>query len=266
VTGTPKATCAVAPNGAYAPYGFALGYERWTSGGGPEAWLTSVDSLYPNDGRCVTLPLPVSVCDAGRGSEDIYVIRTDPVIDLGLAMHATSGPASVDVNATSFGASTAADAAWINVQVVTTQPVNFVKYQATFSSAPGAEGLLTVYLNIEQIGTLDERFAMAGVNGRTPMLAADLAPGTHILSFRLDQFGGVPSTVSVSSVATGWAGFVPPPCLGDADGSGTVDFTDVLSVLANFGSAGSAGDADHNGLVNFNDVLSVLANFGAACR
>ncbi len=57
----------------------------------------------------------------------------------------------------------------------------------------------------------------------------------------------------------------PPVCLGDADRNDTVNFTDILSVLANFGGGGPAGDADHNNIVNFNDVLSVLANFGAPC-
>ncbi len=57
----------------------------------------------------------------------------------------------------------------------------------------------------------------------------------------------------------------PPPCPGDADGNGVVNFTDILSVLANFGGPGPDGDADHNNIVNFNDVLSVLANFGATC-
>ncbi len=57
----------------------------------------------------------------------------------------------------------------------------------------------------------------------------------------------------------------PPACPGDADGSGAVNFADVLSVLANFGGSGPAGDANHNGFVDFSDVLTVLANFNAIC-
>ncbi|MBL8744932.1 MAG: hypothetical protein JNK58_01105 [Phycisphaerae bacterium] len=61
-----------------------------------------------------------------------------------------------------------------------------------------------------------------------------------------------------------------PPCPGDADGSGAVNFGDVTSVLANFGHAyqvgrAGAGDADRNYAVNFGDITSVLANFGHAC-
>ena len=51
----------------------------------------------------------------------------------------------------------------------------------------------------------------------------------------------------------------------DVNGSGSVEFADILVVLANFGSVGPLGDADGNGVVNFNDILTVLANFGAAC-
>lgn len=60
-----------------------------------------------------------------------------------------------------------------------------------------------------------------------------------------------------------------PPCAGDADANGDVNFADVTSVLANFGmdyDAGTGpGDADGNGEVNFADVTSVLANFGSSC-
>ncbi len=73
--------------------------------------------------------------------------------------------------------------------------------------------------------------------------------------------GMTSSTPSVASFTTA----APPPCDGDADGSGVVNFNDVLSTLANFGSAGPDGDSDHNGVVNFNDILATLAAFGSTC-
>lgn len=60
----------------------------------------------------------------------------------------------------------------------------------------------------------------------------------------------------------------PPQCQGDADGNGTVNFTDITSVLANFGAATTPfgpGDADGSGTVNFTDITTVLANFGTTC-
>ena len=60
----------------------------------------------------------------------------------------------------------------------------------------------------------------------------------------------------------------PTPCLGDADGSGTVNFDDLTTVLANFGATTAPfglGDADGSGVVNFDDLTTVLANFGSMC-
>jgi len=62
-----------------------------------------------------------------------------------------------------------------------------------------------------------------------------------------------------------WAGGIvaAPPCPEDLDGSGTVDFNDLLSVLNAFGTcAGCPEDLDGNGTVDFNDLLTVLNAFG----
>lgn len=63
---------------------------------------------------------------------------------------------------------------------------------------------------------------------------------------------------------------VPPAeCPGDANGNGTVAFSDVTSILENWGATypGSTGpgDADHNGAVNFADITKVLENWGLVC-
>jgi hypothetical protein len=59
-----------------------------------------------------------------------------------------------------------------------------------------------------------------------------------------------------------------PPCFGDADGSGVVDFGDITAVLANWGNTGAPfipGDADGSGTVDFGDITTVLAQFGSVC-
>lgn len=81
-----------------------------------------------------------------------------------------------------------------------------------------------------------------------------------------------PGTVnSVQGVTDAPAAPAPTFCVGDADGSGSVNFSDITTVLANFGAtytpgSAGAGDADDNGSVNFSDVTIVLANFGSACN
>jgi hypothetical protein len=52
-------------------------------------------------------------------------------------------------------------------------------------------------------------------------------------------------------------------CVGDLDASGSVDFTDLLSLLADWGPCpGCAADLDGSGAVDFGDVLEVLSRWG----
>lgn len=52
------------------------------------------------------------------------------------------------------------------------------------------------------------------------------------------------------------------PCLGDLDGSGSVDVNDILLVLAAFGSADPSGDTNGDGIVDVNDILNVVGAYG----
>ncbi len=58
---------------------------------------------------------------------------------------------------------------------------------------------------------------------------------------------------------------IAPACPGDANASGTVDFTDLNIVLVNWATAGPDGDLDGNGSVDFSDLNEVLANWGTMC-
>lgn len=99
------------------------------------------------------------------------------------------------------------------------------------------------------------------------------APNQAVVLAWTDGRGGVTSNNDIYAQrirADGALGGpdAPPPCLGDADGSGTVDFGDITSVLANFGDTGSPfipGDADGSGTVDFGDITTVLAQFGSVC-
>jgi len=68
-------------------------------------------------------------------------------------------------------------------------------------------------------------------------------------------------------VATDDANFAvleAPPCIGDCDDSGDVDFNDLVSMLFNFGTGAldARCDADQSGTVDFNDLVSALFRFG----
>lgn len=51
-------------------------------------------------------------------------------------------------------------------------------------------------------------------------------------------------------------------CLADLDGSGAVDFGDILAVLSAWGNAGGPEDLDGSGIVDFGDILGILADWG----
>lgn len=51
-------------------------------------------------------------------------------------------------------------------------------------------------------------------------------------------------------------------CPADVNGSGAVDFGDVLAILTNWDNAGGDADVDGNGTVGFGDLLLVLSAYG----
>lgn len=60
-----------------------------------------------------------------------------------------------------------------------------------------------------------------------------------------------------------------PPCVGDVDGNGAVDLSDLTQLLSNFGTSSGAtaeqGDLDADGDVDLSDLTLLLANFGVSC-
>jgi len=55
-----------------------------------------------------------------------------------------------------------------------------------------------------------------------------------------------------------------PPCLGDCDDSGTINFNDLVSMLFEFGNPTPSDEcnADGVGIVDFNDLVATLFLFG----
>lgn len=53
-------------------------------------------------------------------------------------------------------------------------------------------------------------------------------------------------------------------CLGDCDGSGTIDYDDLVMIIANYGAAdpGDRCDTDQSRIISFADVTAALFNFG----
>ena len=101
------------------------------------------------------------------------------------------------------------------------------------------------------------------------MIEADLVAGTWwffagptfaSVDFDCEEDPGADYYITVEAAC--------PPCeeptiSGDVDGSGCVDFDDVLAVLSNWDTNGSGGgDNDCTCTVDFDDLLAVLSGFG----
>ncbi len=99
-----------------------------------------------------------------------------------------------------------ASPAWLSFYLIVTNPVNFVTFDALFASPPGAQGLLTVYWDTNEIGYIDERVALQESQEYSFALPEAVAEGSHVLAFRLDPFTATNSSIVVTNVATGFSG------------------------------------------------------------
>ncbi|MCX6925887.1 MAG: immunoglobulin domain-containing protein, partial [Verrucomicrobia bacterium] len=124
----------------------------------------------------------------------------------------SGGGASLSATAANHGGVHPKDVgtpAWLAVGVTITNNVNFVQFEAGFTDTNAAQGLLTVYWNTNQIGMLDERVALAGLQTYRFVLPATVSEGLYTLSFRLDVFTNA-SSIAITNVATGFVGISQP--------------------------------------------------------
>jgi hypothetical protein len=105
---------------------------------------------------------------------------------------------------------TSDDPAWLAVGLTITNAANFVQFDAAFTDTNAAEGLLTVYWNTNQIGMVDERAALSVLQTYRFALPATVTNGLYTLGFRLDAFRNITSSITVTNVATGFAGITQP--------------------------------------------------------
>ncbi len=158
--------------------------------------------------------------------------------------------------------------AWLSIVPTNTNPVNLLSFDANFtSSGTGAAGLLSVLWDSDTIGTLDERTIGQGVAHYAYHFTATESNSTHVLSFRLDPFTNVQSTIVISNVVLSQQGVVQPFTL-----STTTNTVNGLHVWQLTGQAGFdyglqastnltdwtqiAVLEDTNGVVSFSDQSS----------
>jgi hypothetical protein len=114
------------------------------------------------------------------------------------------------------GSSSSTVSAWLVVGLTITNPANYVQFDAAFTDTTPAEGLLTVYWDTNQIGTVDERVADSGVQTYQFALPGTVTNGVYVLGFRLDSFDNTFSSVTVTNMTAGFVGVNQPITLGVA--------------------------------------------------
>ncbi len=103
--------------------------------------------------------------------------------------------------------------AWVSLGVTVTNLVNYVKFDAGFTSTAGAQGLFSVYWGTNLLGSLDERTATTGLQTYRFGLPGTYQDGQYTLGFRLDAYASTASSLTLTNVITGFIGLTNPPSL-----------------------------------------------------
>ena len=90
---------------------------------------------------------------------------------------------------------------WSKMDLNVKASVNALKFNYEFLSAVGAEGYLTVFVDDNIVGSIDERHVeSAGIHASDLMYIGELKPGTHALAVRIDPYTAVQSSVRLSNL------------------------------------------------------------------
>lgn len=160
--------------------------------------------------------------------------------------------------------------AWLAVSLTITNAVNFIQFDAGFTDGNLAEGLLTAFLNTNQIGMVDERVASTNLQTYRFSLPGTLTNSECVLGFRLDAFNNTSSSVTVTNVMTGFVGVDQPITLGaslNTNGTPTLKLTGAPGYNYLIQSSTNMSDwepaallVNTNGTVNFADPAATNAS------
>lgn len=195
------------------PYGYGLSLEA--GGWGNRISYPAGQSAIPPCQDCPAPPVPpgrqplrfeepvdLSVLTYGMSPEGVVVLQKGATLSIPLGQQLfSSGKVPNDIGPIP---------AWFAVAMPVTNAVNFVQFEAAFTGTNSAEGQLTVYWNTNEIGRVDERYASPGAQTYRHALPNTVTNGVYTLSFRLDSFTAIGSSITVTNMATGFAGITDP--------------------------------------------------------
>ncbi len=90
---------------------------------------------------------------------------------------------------------------WSGLQLKTTEPFNTLQFDYEFLSTTGAEGYVTIFVDEQVVGRLDERHEVStGVHTSRRMYIGELAPGIHRVAVRIDPCTEEQSTLRLTNL------------------------------------------------------------------
>lgn len=150
---------------------------------------------------------------------------------------------------------------WLAMPTVITSAVNFVSFEAQFTSASGAEGLLSVFWNTNTIGSSDEKVTPTGSKMYSFQLPYAVTNGVGMVGFRLDAFSATQSSVIITNITLGFAGIRGPFSLSPA---GTT--AEGMSKLELRGPAGFTYAVESSTNLTNWEVTALLVNTNGMVR
>ena len=136
-----------------------------------------------------------------------YPTRNDGGLNITTVPYAWSSSGTVQLY--DYGASlTTESPVWLALGITVSNAINFVTFDAQFTSPPNAQGLLSVTWNTNRIGYVDETAVSAGLQTYTFPLPKTYTSGDYVLGFRLDPYTNITSSVSVTNISFGYIGLL----------------------------------------------------------
>ena len=184
------------------------GFSRSKEGGG---WAQRGSYLQGED--------PVVLGGGTPLPEETGSVRQDDVVQVENSTYFTSDTGTVNLTGTTVDMTTGSPV-WISMLLDVEEAVNFVTFDADFTSDAGAEGLLALYWDETFFGLIDERYASDDLENYLFMLPGTFDAGTYSFVLRLDSYTDIDSGLFVDNIRTGLA--VPEPSAFIMLGMGTV--------------------------------------------
>ena len=217
----------------------------WTieiAGSSPSETEFTLDIGALTDGDLWPTPTIVTPASGATGvANDVVIEWTNPAgtatVDAILVEVSDENEVSFQEDDTIFGEMTVADTQW-------NPPLDLL-------DGPSEFGI--IYLDLDDAARASSYTVNSGdiVWGDSPYVPEGYPSATPLLAFGSER-------IVAFTVGSG------TPCPADLDGSGSVDFQDLLAILVSWGPCeGCPADLDGDGVVGFSDLLAILFAWGS---